>query len=110
MQAVAGAVLVSAAAAAGVAASVFLFGKDAKSNQKKLRGWAIKAKGEVVDEMERMAHISHDHYNDLVDGVSKKYAALNHVNKKELTGLTRELKSHWAHISNEVMRGSKSKR
>jgi hypothetical protein len=63
-------------AAAGLfAGSHFLFGNSetAKRNMKKLQGFAIKMKGEVVEKLEKAKQLSEPIYNQIVDDVSKKY-------------------------------------
>jgi hypothetical protein len=63
-------------AAAGIYAGAhFLFGnsENAKRNAKKLQGFAIKMKGEVIEKLEKVKEISEPIYNKIVDDVSSKY-------------------------------------
>jgi len=89
----------AAGAAAATAASIFLYGKNAAANRKAVRGWVVKMKGEVLDEIERMGKISQKDYQALIDKVAGKYADLSHVSKKDVERTARELKSQWKHIS-----------
>lgn len=89
----------AAGAAAAVAAGLFLYGKNAASNRKAVRGWVVKMKGEVLDEIERMGKISGKDYQILVDKVARRYAGLAHVGKKDLARIAKELKSQWKYIS-----------
>lgn len=100
----------AAGAAAAVAAGIFLYGKNAVSNRKVVRGWAIKMKGEVLDEIERMGKINNKDYQALIDKIVRKYAGLAHVGKKDLTRTAKELKSQWKHISARLARKPGSKR
>ena len=99
---VAGAGVLAAGAAAAVAGTLFLYGKNAKHNRKKVRGWAVKIKGEVLDEMVQMAKMNQKAYHALIDQVSRKYAVLKHVDPNELEQMAKELKGHWKHISAQL--------
>lgn len=99
----------AAGAAAAVAAGLFLYGKNAASNHKVMRGWAIKMKGEVLDEIERMGKISSRDYQAVIDKVARKYAGLAHVGKKDLTRIAKELKSQWKHISARLGREARAR-
>lgn len=92
-----------AAAAAAVAGAYFLYGKDAAKNRKKIKGWMLKAKGEVLDQMEKMKDVSEDKYNAVVDAVSKKYQAVKSIDPAELEQMAKELKGHWKSIKKQVM-------
>lgn len=92
----------AAGAAAAVAANLFLYGKNAAANRKAVRGWVVKMKGEVLDEIERMGRIDRKTYEALVDKVARGYAGAAHIGKKELDRTARELKSQWKHISRQM--------
>jgi len=93
-----------AALAAATAAGVyFLYGsKNATKNRKKIKGWTLKAKGEVLEKMERMKNIDEADYKRIVDTVAKKYKKFKTVNTKEAESLGRELKAQWRVISKEA--------
>jgi len=88
-----------AAAAAGV---YFLSGKKGVKNRKKVKGWMLKAKGEVLQEMEHMKNMSEGTYHDTINAMSERYKILKNVDKKELDHLVKELKSHWKHIKKDL--------
>ena len=95
-----GVVALAAAAAAG---TYFLYGsKNAAKNRKNVKGWTLKAKGEVLEKMERMKNIDEADYKRIVDTVAKKYKKLKTVNTKEAEELARELKKQWKEISKEA--------
>ncbi len=96
----AGAGLVAAAAAG----AYFLFGtKEGKKTQKKMKGWMVKAKGEVMDKLEDMKDVSEDSYYDVVDKVTKKYSKLKKVQGPEIESLVKDLRKHWKNIKKELV-------
>ncbi|VAW19401.1 hypothetical protein MNBD_BACTEROID04-1013 [hydrothermal vent metagenome] len=95
-----GLVALAAATAAGV---YFLYGsKNATKNRKNVKGWTLKAKGEVLEKMEKMKSIDEANYKRIVDTVAKKYKKLKTVNTKEAEALASELKKQWKEISKEA--------
>jgi len=93
-----------AALAAATAAGVyFLYGsKNATKNRKKVKGWTLKAKGEVLEKMEKMKNIDEADYKRIVDMIATKYKKLKTVNTKEAETLAKELKARWKEISKDV--------
>lgn len=91
--------MLAAGAVAAAAGALFLYGKNAKHNRKVVTGWTVKIKGEVLDELERMAGVNQKAYRQLVDGVAAKYAKLQHIDRKDVEKIAKELKNHWKHIS-----------
>ena len=75
--------LVAGLAAAGVAAGYFLYGPEGKKNRKKVKAWAVKAKGEVLEEIEKMKEVSEEGYTAAVDKVANKYGKLKKVGETE---------------------------
>ncbi len=94
----------AAGAVAAAAGALFLYGKNAKHNRKAVAGWTVKIKGEVLDELERMAGVNQKAYHQLVDGVAAKYAKLQHIDRNDVEKIAKELKSHWKHISAKLER------
>ena len=97
-------------AAAATAGAIFLFGtKKGKAERKKIKGWALKAKAEVIQKMEKMAEIDKKKFEKTVDTVLKKYKTMKDVATPEVAALGRELKRHWNHIAREIEKSPKSK-
>ncbi len=90
------------AAAAALAGSYFVYGKGAKKNRKSVKSWALKAKAEVLEQLEKAKEISEPIYNQAVDKISKKYSDLKNIDKKDVEALVKELKTHWKDIKKEV--------
>jgi hypothetical protein len=91
------AVAVGAGVAALAAAGYFFFGPAGEKNRKKMKGWVIKMKGEIVEKMESVKEVTEPVYNSIVDGVAAKYASV--VDQAELDKLVKELKRHWKMIA-----------
>ncbi len=89
-------------AALGAAAAFFLYGKNGKRNREKVRGFALKAKGEVLSRLENLNSINQPKYNKIVDQVTKKYKRLKKVSGPELKKLKKDLKSAWKKIKKEL--------
>ena len=84
--------------AAAVAGAYFLYGKDGAKNRKKVRSWAIKARGEALEKLENLKEISEPAYHKAINEVAAKYEKLSSVDNKELAHLKRELRGYWPHI------------
>jgi hypothetical protein len=97
----------TAGAFALAAAGYYFFGPDAKKNQKKLKGWTIKMKGEVVEKLEKLKEVTEPVYNSVVDTVAMKYAKLK--DEEEVTTLAKDLKKHWKSVTKDIL-GKKSKK
>ena len=93
----------AALAVAGAAGAYFLYGKDAAKNRKQIKAWSVKAKGEILEKLEKAKILTEDNYHMIVDGALTKYAKMKNVAPEELQGLSKELKSHWKSIKKEIM-------
>ncbi len=92
-----------ALAAATAAGAYFLYGsKDAVKNRKKVKGWTLKVKGEVLEKMENMKNIDEEGYRRVVDTVATKYKKFKTVNTKEAETLAKELKAQWKKIHEDA--------
>jgi len=91
------------AAVAAVAGLVFLYGTEAgKKKRKKVRGWMLKAKGEVLENLEKAKEVNETLYNETVEKVMTKYAKLKHVQEDEIEPLIKEFKTHWKQVKKEL--------
>jgi len=98
------------AAAAAAAGAYFLYGKDGSKNRKKVKGWMLKAKGEVLEKMEKLKDINEDIYSQVVDTVAKKYETVKDIDKAELALMATELKRHWSSIKRQLNEGKAKKK
>ncbi|HEY1037086.1 MAG TPA: hypothetical protein VGE62_00725 [Candidatus Paceibacterota bacterium] len=96
-------------AAAAAAGAYFVYGsgtQDTKKAVKKVKGWALRAKGEVLERIEKIKEIDEKLYSDAVDAVMKKYEKVKNVDVSEVVKLAKEMKSHWKSIKKELSAGA----
>ena len=84
------------AAAAAVAGAYFLYGsKDAAKNRAAVKSWALKAKAEVLEGIEKTKEMTQDEYEALVDTVTATYAAAKSASRTDLATFKKEMKEQW---------------
>jgi hypothetical protein len=77
----------------------YLYGhKDAEKNRAKVKGWMLKAKGEVLDELEKVQDVTESVYMAAVDAVAKRYNELKNIDAADLEIFIKEMKNHWQGI------------
>lgn len=87
------------AAAVAAAGAYFLYGsKDANKNRKTVKSWMLKAKAEVLEQLEKAQEMSKEEYEQVIDTVGGAYAAIKDVSKTEVDTFKKEMKTHWDHI------------
>jgi len=97
--------------AAAAAGAYFLFGtNEGKKTQKKLKGWMVQAKGEVMDKLEDMKDVSEEGYYAVVEKVAAKYGKLKKVEETEVQSLVKDLKKHWKSIKKAMTTESPKKK
>lgn len=95
--------LIGLAALAAVAAGgYFLYGKDGAKNRKKVKGWMLKAKGEVLEKVEKLKEVSEPEYRKVVDAVAAKYSAVKSIDPVEVQQMAKELHGHWKNIKKSL--------
>lgn len=92
----------AAAMVGAVAAGFYLYGSKGAENRKKIKGWTLKAKGEVLEQFEKKKDLTEEQYNEIVDKVTNKYAKLKTVGEEESSKLNKELKRHWSAIKKSI--------
>lgn len=88
--------------AALAAAAYVLFGPNGKKNQKAIRGWAVKMKGEIIEKFEEAKELTEPVYHNIIDKIKGKYAKFKNVDKKELEDTINEIKKHWKALKKEA--------
>lgn len=87
------------AAAITAAGAYFLYGSNkASANRKKVKGWMLKAKGEVLEALETAGQITEEEYHALVDTVGGAYSTVQNATRGEIKDFTKEMKEHWKQI------------
>jgi len=95
------------ATAAAAFAGYYLFGPKGKENRTKVKGWTLKAKGEVLEKIEKLEDISEETYHNIVDSVMKKYKSLKSTTEEETEKLEKELKQRFAHVAKDLNKTKK---
>jgi coenzyme F420-reducing hydrogenase alpha subunit len=103
-------VSVGLAIAAAAIAGAYLMGDKGKKPRREIKSWTLKAKGEVLEGLEKLEVINEEAYKKIVDEVSKRYRVLKHVDKKELALMAAELRSQWGDMQKEWERARRTER
>lgn len=83
-------------AAVAAAGAYFLYGsKDASKNRKKVKSWALKAKGEVLEALEKADKMTEDEFRDIVANVIGTYAKMQNVSKSDISEFKKEMAENW---------------
>ncbi len=87
---------ITAAVAAAAAGSYLLYGsKNATKNRKAVKGWALKAKSEVLKGVDRAKELSQEDYEQLVESAVNTYNAAKSASKTELADFKKDMRAHW---------------
>jgi hypothetical protein len=89
----------------------YLYGhKDAQKNRSKVRGWMLKAKGEVLEELEKAQEVTESAYMSALDTVARKYNELKNIDPEEFADFMTEMKGHWSGIKKTMSGRPKAKK
>lgn len=94
-------------AIAAVLVGYFLYDKEGRKQAKKVKGWMLKAKGEVLEKIERMRNLNEERYHSTIDGVLRRYTKMRDIGEDEILSLSTELKRYWEKIKKEILSGGK---
>lgn len=83
----------------------FLYGtKEGEQKRKKIKGWMLKMKGEILEKVEQAKNIDEEKYTKLVDKTAEKYKKkLKEAEAKEVERLKKDLKRHWNAIKKDLL-------
>lgn len=83
-------------AAVAAASAYFLYGsKSAPKNRKVVKSWALKAKGEVLEVLEKANKITEEEFQAVVDTVTSAYGKAQKISKKDLQEFKVEMQDNW---------------
>jgi len=85
-----------------IAGGYFLYGPQGKDNRKQIKSWMIKARGDMLAEIEKMKEVTKENYDASVDKISAKYSKLKDVGEKDIDMLRKDLKKYWNQIQSDV--------
>lgn len=87
------------AAAVTAAGAYFLYGSKLSSqNRKKVKGWVLKAKGEVLEALEKAESITEEEYKALVETASGAYGTVKSATVGEVKDFKKEMNDHWVKL------------
>jgi hypothetical protein len=95
-------VAIGAGLVAMAAAGYLLFGPKGKQNRTKIKGWTLKAKGDVLEAIEKLDHVTEDKYHAIVERVAKKYAKAKNTTKAEVARFEKDARKHWKAIEKDL--------
>jgi hypothetical protein len=96
---------------AAVVGAYYLYGsKNAPKNRAQVKGWMLKAKGEVLEKLEGAQEVTESTYLSAIDAIAKKYNALKNVEPAELESFVAGMKSHWTGIQKSVKKAVSGKK
>ncbi len=85
------------------AGAYYLYGtKEGAKKRVKVRGWVLKAKGEILEKLEGLKEVNQKKYDSLISTVMKKYQGVKSIDKSELNAVVKDLKKHWKSIKRHV--------
>lgn len=93
---------IAALAAAAAGAYYFYGSKHAPQHRKQMKGWMIKAKGEVVEKLENVKDMTQENYEKVVSQVMDKYEKAKNINPEDVKALATDMRKHWKNISSQV--------
>lgn len=85
----------------------FLYGPNGNKNRKQIKAWSLKAKGEVLSEIEKMKEVTSEKYDSAVEKVMSKYAKLKDIDASEIEGLKKDLKKYWKNVQSDLKKKGK---
>lgn len=97
------------AAAVAAAGSYFLYASpNAAKNRKKVKGWTLKAKGEVLEALEKAGKMTAEEYQTLLDGVVAGYSQMKSASKADVNDFKKEMMANWQKIAKQAMGAKKT--
>ncbi len=87
------------AALAGGTAAYLLYNNRGAKNRKRMKGWVLKMKDEVLDQIDDFKEIGQDAYEQIVESVAKRYEGMKNISRQELSSVVDDLKKQWNRVT-----------
>ena len=98
-------------AAVAAAGAYFLYGSpNAAKNRKKVKGWMLKAKGEVLQVLEQAGNLTAEEYQAAVEKIAAGYGSMKDISKTELDEFKKEMMTYWKKIASGTATAKKKAR
>ncbi|MDB5194027.1 MAG: hypothetical protein JWN50_41 [Parcubacteria group bacterium] len=101
--------LLGAAVAALAAGAYFFNTTEGKKHAKKMKGWMVKMKGEVLEKIEDVEEVTEPVYREIVDTVANAQILASKIPRSEILALATDLKRQWNSIK-KLSTGKTSRR
>ncbi len=90
-------------AAVAAAGAYFLYSSpSAAKNRKKVKGWMLKAKGEVLEALESAQKMTDEEYAVVVDKIAAGYSKLQNASTKDIKEFKKEMNDHWQKLAKQA--------
>lgn len=90
-------------AAVAAAGAYFLYGSpNAVKNRKKVKGWMLKAKGEVLEAMEQAGQMTAEEYQEVVEKITAGYSQLQNASKADIKEFKSEMMDNWNKLQKQM--------
>lgn len=97
-----------AATAIGAALGNYLLtGSRAAKTKRVLKSWMLKAKGEILEQLEKAGNVGEDMYYQAVDQIAAKYSKMAGVTQTEIDDMAKELKKQWKLVAKGINKAKK---
>ena len=89
----------AAALIAAAAGAYFLYGteKGAKT-RKQIKSWSLKAKGEVLEQLEGLTEVTEETYGEIVKKVVAEYQKAKKLDSSDVADFVSEMTGYWKHL------------
>lgn len=88
------------AAAAALAGTYFLYGsKNASKNRKAVKSWALKAKADVLEVIEKAETMTKEEFEQAVATIGAGYVAAKQMTEGDLRAFQKEMMTHWKDLT-----------
>ncbi|OGG85732.1 hypothetical protein A2392_02995 [Candidatus Kaiserbacteria bacterium RIFOXYB1_FULL_46_14] len=96
-------------AAVAAAGAYFLYSSpNAAKNRKKVKGWMLKAKGEMLEVLEKAGKMTAEEYQQALDAVAAGYSHLQNASKADIAEFKKEMMSNWQKIAKQAAPAKKA--
>jgi len=93
--------------AAVSAAAYLLFGPEGQKNRKKIKGWSIKMKGEMIEKFEEAKEVTEPIYHKIVDEISEKYSKVKGIEREDIDEVVADVKKSWKVLMKDAKKNTK---
>lgn len=102
-------VLIGATVAAVAAGAYFFSTQSGKRYSKKMKGWMVRMKGQVLEKLEEAENVTEPVYRQIVDTVADAEIVSSKIPRSEILQLATDLKKQW-NVIRKLTNGKKPSR